>query len=106
MALAVALAPPIYLSHYLSFSLLQGIASIMAAITPESVLYITSALQSYCHLPIGPAFVIGFFLVDQALCVYIHDECRRHHPYLAVGPRCLFPGHTAFCLYNFQPMGT
>merc|ERR1712088_1131629 len=72
MALAVALAPPIYLSHYLSFSLIQGIASIMAAITPESVLYITSALQSYCHLPIGPAFVIGFFLVDQALCVYIH----------------------------------
>ena len=53
-------------------------------------------------------------------CSPSHDECRRHHPYLAVGPRCLFPGgskkvydfwftpsgHTAFCLYNFQPMGT
>ena len=53
-------------------------------------------------------------------CSPSHDECRRHHPYLAVGPRCLFPGgskkvydfwftpsgHTAFCLYNFQAMGT
>ena len=29
-------------------------------------------LKAEWTLPLGPAFVIGFFLVDQALCVYIH----------------------------------
>merc|ERR1711936_1089287 len=72
MALAVALAPPIYLSHYVSFSLIQAVASTLAAVTPESVLSLTEGLQAYCHLPIGPAFVICFFLVDQALRVYCH----------------------------------
>merc|ERR1711990_724006 len=38
MALAVALAPPIYLSHYVSFSLIQACASIMAAVAPETIL--------------------------------------------------------------------
>merc|ERR550517_1994755 len=72
IALAVALAPPIYLSHYVSFSLIQASASIIAAVTPDSVLSLPAALQPYCHLTIGPAFVICFFLVDQALCVYCH----------------------------------
>merc|ERR1712037_297203 len=72
MALAAALAPPIYLSHYLSFSLIQTGASIIAAVAPEMVVNLFASLQPYCQLPIGPAFVICFFLVDQALCVYCH----------------------------------
>merc|ERR1711936_1528456 len=72
MALAVALAPPIYLSHYVSFSLIQACASIMAAVAPETILSVVTTVAPYCHLPIGPAFVIGFFLADQALCVYCH----------------------------------
>merc|ERR1712233_117402 len=72
MALAVALAPPIYLSHYLTFSMIQASASIIAAVSPNTVLNLIAPLQPYCHLPIGPAFVLCFFLVDQALCVYIH----------------------------------
>merc|ERR1712209_130107 len=72
MALAVALAPPIYLSHYVSLSLIQACASIMAAVTPETILSVVNVVAPYCHLPIGPAFVIGFFLADQALCVYCH----------------------------------
>ena len=77
MALALALAPPIYLSHYLSFSLIQvdvfvenynnilhicernncplfqASASIIAAVTPETVLDLIATLQPYCYLPIG-----------------------------------------------------
>ena len=69
----------------------------MAAVAPETILSVVTAVAPYCHLPIGksdtfvqllflsfgelkgnspqnvgPAFVIGFFLADQALCVYCH----------------------------------
>ena len=31
-----------------------------------------SSLAAYMHLPINPAFILGFFVIDQALCFYIH----------------------------------
>lgn len=72
LALAVALAPPIYLSHYTAFSSLQAFAHLAAGFLPASLLTMLSSLAPYCYLSIGPGFVAAFFLADQALCVYCH----------------------------------
>merc|ERR1712241_359236 len=54
--MAVALLPPIYMSHYLSIGLIEAIAIFM---------------KTY-NLPINPGFIIAFFIFDQGLCFYIH----------------------------------
>jgi len=70
--LALALAPPIYACHYIAFSLIQVFASILAKLLPSFVLTFAISLSPYLHLPIGPVFIVGFFIVDQALCLYCH----------------------------------
>ena len=71
--LAAALAPQIYLGHYISFALIEGLTSSLGQfILPTSVLSNVQAASSYFNLPIGPTFIVAFFVVDQASCLYIH----------------------------------
>jgi len=57
LALALALAPPIYLCHYIVFSLLAWLTTL-------------SSLQHFTSLTIGPTFISLFFLYDQLCCLY------------------------------------
>ena len=71
--LAAALAPQIYMGHYISFALIEGLASSLGQfVLPTSVLSKAQAASSYLSLPIGPTFIAAFFVVDQASCLYIH----------------------------------
>lgn len=70
--LALALAPPIYACHYVSFYLLQSTFSLLSMVCPPFVVDIASSLAPYTYLPIGPSFIAVFFLCDQALCLYCH----------------------------------
>merc|ERR1719483_192428 len=72
LTLALALAPPIYASHYIAFGLLQAAASLLATVCPTFLLNLAISLAPYLHLPIGPVFIAAFFLADQALCLYCH----------------------------------
>jgi len=70
--LSLALAPPIYLCHYLSFYILQSLLSLLTLVTPPLLLDIASYLSPYLYLPIGPVFITLFFICDQAICLYCH----------------------------------
>ena len=71
--LAAALAPQIYMGHYISFALIEGLtATLGQLVLPTSVLSNFQAASSYLYLPIGPTFIAAFFVVDQASCLYIH----------------------------------
>jgi len=70
--LAVALAPPIYACHYLSFTILQSVLDIISLVSPPMVLDLASYLAPYLYIPIGPVFISLFFIWDQAMCVYCH----------------------------------
>jgi len=70
--LALALAPPIYASHYISFYLIQSAALIIAMVCPSFLLDLAVSMAPYLHLPIGPVFIAAFFFADQALCLYCH----------------------------------
>lgn len=72
LCLAVALIPPIYLSHYIIFSIFQVVTYLITLVCPTTALQLLSGLTQYFYLPIGPAFVLGFFIVDQVLCIYCH----------------------------------
>ena len=65
--LAIALAPPIYASHYVSFNLIQASISLASGFVPELIRAVLDL-----RLEIGPVFVLGFFLYDQLACLYIH----------------------------------
>ena len=71
--LAAALAPQIYMGHYISFALIEALASALGQLLlPTSVLSNVKAASGYLDLPIGPTFIVAFFVVDQAACLYIH----------------------------------
>ena len=72
VALAIALAPPIYLSHYVAFNLIQSILLILCYTLPAPILSLLGQIEPYFKLPIGPVFTAGFLIVDQATCYYIH----------------------------------
>ena len=71
-ALAVALAPPIYASHYVAFNLIQSAFILVSYILPSSILSYLTQIEPYLRLPIGPCFLAGFFVFDQAMCYYVH----------------------------------
>merc|ERR1712142_595800 len=70
--LSLALAPPIYLCHYLSFYIIQSLLSLLTLVTPPLLLDLASYLSPYLYLPIGPVFICLFFICDQAICLYCH----------------------------------
>ena len=71
--MAVALAPPIYLSHYVSFALIETTANLLHDyILPSFIASNLSSISVYMNLPISPGFVLAFFIFDQGLCFYIH----------------------------------
>ena len=71
--LAAALAPQIYLGHYISFALIESLsASFGHFVLPTSITSSVKDFSSYLNLPIGPAFIATFFAVDQAACLYVH----------------------------------
>ena len=71
--LAAALAPQVYLGHYISFALIETLsASLGRFVLPTSVISSVKDFSSYFNLPIGPAFIATFFAVDQAACLYVH----------------------------------
>jgi len=68
-ALALAMVPPLYLCHYLSFALIQHLLYFLY----NSVLF--SALPTFltsASIPINSWFILMFFVVDQLLCFYCH----------------------------------
>ena len=71
-ALAVALAPPIYASHYIAFNLLQSSAALVSYFVPPSIISFLANVTPYLYLTIGPAFIISFFVLDQGMCFYCH----------------------------------
>jgi len=71
--MAVALLPPIYMSHYLAFGLIEKSASLLQAyVLPSFVTSNLSSIAVFMNLPINPAFILVFFIIDQSLCFYIH----------------------------------
>ena len=70
LALALALAPPIYLSHYIVFSLLYGLSSLLTAGLPSPILSVLATLQPVTTVTIGPTFISLFFVYDQLCCLY------------------------------------
>ena len=71
-ALAMALAPPIYASHYVAFNLLQSTFAIASYFLPASIISVISRITPYLYLNIGSYFIISFFLLDQGFCLYCH----------------------------------
>ena len=71
-ALAVALAPPIYASHYVAFNLLQSSFILVSYLIPDPMFSLLAQITPYLYLTIGPKFILCFFIVDQAMCVYCH----------------------------------
>ena len=67
LALALALAPPIYLCHYIVFSVLACLSSLLTWPISPSIL---SSLQPFTSLSISPSFIALFFLYDQLCCLY------------------------------------
>ena len=73
VTLAIALAPPIYLSHYFTFYLIETLTSFLQTfIIPTSIVSAFSTISPYFDLPIGPKFIIAFFIFDQGFCLYCH----------------------------------
>merc|ERR1711915_42264 len=70
--LAIALAPPIYACHYLSFTLIHSTFSILSLLCPSFLLEMFAWLSPYSYIPVGPLFILAFFIFDQALCFYCH----------------------------------
>ena len=71
-ALAIALAPPIYASHYIAFNLIQSAFILASQILPASLASFVFQLAPYLQIPIGPLFIVGFFIFDQGMCYYVH----------------------------------
>jgi len=71
--LAIALGPPIYFSHYLTFNSIEIISNLLQTFClPTSITSILAQISPYLELPIGPAFILAFFIFDQGLCFYVH----------------------------------
>ena len=77
--LFVALSPPIYIAHLLSFLSIRSICSFLLSLLSSSPLYdietISSSLNTlypYCFLRIDLSFILSFFAIDQLLCWYCH----------------------------------
>jgi len=66
-ALLIALAPPIYASHYIAFAGIRKCAEIVL-----STLNLDIALLDVLSVPINVEFIVAFFIIDQALCCYCH----------------------------------
>jgi len=75
VALAAALAPPIYCCHYVVFGLLVSVSSLISSISPQFILNLTP----YLHLPVSPMFILLFFVADQLMCLYCHlmTPCKQ-----------------------------
>ena len=71
-ALAIALAPPIYASHYIAFSLIQSTFTFLSLTLPPPVLYLFELIGPYLNIPINSYFILAFFIYDQSLCYYVH----------------------------------
>ena len=71
-ALCLALAPPIYLCHYIVFSLMTLLHSLMSPLLPAS-------LTPLLSVSISPTFIIIFLLADQLFCLYCHimTPCKQ-----------------------------
>ena len=71
--LAVALGPPIYFSHYLSFNGIQAMMTLLGTcFVPNSMMPWITWIGSYLEVPINPGFILAFFIYDQGLCFYVH----------------------------------
>ena len=63
----------IYFSHYLTFNSIEMISNLLQTFClPISVTSILDQISPYFELPIGPAFILAFFIFDQGLCFYVH----------------------------------
>lgn len=71
-ALAIALAPPIYASHYIAFSLIQSTFVLISLAVPPPVLHLAQLIEPSLNIPINSYFILGFFIYDQLLCYYVH----------------------------------
>lgn len=77
VGLMAALAPPIYLSHYVSALLLRSAApAALAAVDvvagPEAASTVTTLHDQWLMVPITGHFLLAFFVTDQAACAYCH----------------------------------
>eukprot|EP00736_Rhodelphis_marinus_P003877 Rmarinus@m.4915 len=74
LSLTIALAPPIYLAHYLSCALVHVMT--YAAATVLSPMFLISPEDGYATLIFESTlpgwFIVLFFLSDQLLCLYCH----------------------------------
>ena len=79
LTLAAALAPPIYFCHYIVFSLMASTAMIISEILPSFVTDSLVTVTPYLSLSIGPTFILAFFIIDQAICLYCHlmTPCKK-----------------------------
>ena len=79
-ALCLALAPPIYLCHYMVFTLLTSLTNLVSpllwSLVPDMAM---TTIQPWLSVNISPAFIILFFLADQLLCLYCHlmTPCKQ-----------------------------
>ena len=63
----------IYFSHYLTFNSIEMISNLLQTFClPISITSILDQISPYFELPIGPAFILAFFIFDQGLCFYVH----------------------------------
>ena len=71
-ALAVALAPPIYASHYIAFTLIQSTFALLSSMLPTTLLSLLETFIPFLNIPINAYFIMAFFIYDQSLCYYVH----------------------------------
>ena len=71
-ALAIALAPPIYASHYIAFSLIQSAFTLISLMLPALIQNLSNSILPFLNLPINAYFILAFFIYDQLLCYYVH----------------------------------
>ena len=74
--LAVALFPPIYASHYLSYFCIQSVGSILYSIAVKyqftNILWFIQVIEPVCSIRVSIWFVLTFFVIDQLSCMYFH----------------------------------
>eukprot|EP00939_MAST-03C_sp_MAST-3C-sp1_P002437 g2437.t1 len=68
-ALLVALAPPIYLAHFIVHVPLSFLS---ARVLREAAPFVTGPIASVLNFGITPGFILGFLFIDQLTCAYCY----------------------------------